>query len=46
MTWQFFERFCDEAYAIVDERDARFKKATGFRGRLDQQKIEQLLTAL
>jgi hypothetical protein len=46
MTWQFFERFCDEAYAIVDERDAQFKKATGFGGRLDQQKIEQLLTAV
>lgn len=43
MTWRFLDRFCDEAYAMVDARDAEFKKATGMGGRLDYERIEALL---
>lgn len=46
MTWRFFARFSDEAYAIVDARDAKFKKATGLGGALDHEKLRQMLSQL
>jgi hypothetical protein len=44
MTWRFFARFCDEAYAIVDARDAQFKKATGLGGSLDHALLRRMLS--
>lgn len=41
MTWAFVERYCDEAYAIVD----RFNTAKKRRG-LNRRKIEEFLRAL
>jgi hypothetical protein len=43
MTWAFFERFCDEAYAIVDARDAALKRAAGVRGALDMKALRARL---
>jgi hypothetical protein len=39
MTWAFFERCCDEAYAMVDARDAALKRAAGVGGRLDLDRL-------
>lgn len=33
-----------EAYAIVDARDAKFKKATGLAGALDEKKLNEMLS--
>jgi len=41
MTWSFFDKYCDEAYAIVDEVD----KKKGKPG-IDVQKLMQLLNSL
>ena len=43
MTWAFFARFCDEAYAMVDARDVALKRATGVRGALDMQRLRARL---
>jgi hypothetical protein len=43
MTWAFFERFCDEAYAIVDARDAALKRAAGVRGALNMELLRARL---
>jgi hypothetical protein len=44
MTWRFFTRFCDEAYALVDARDAMFKKATASGGALDAKLLHTMLS--
>lgn len=46
MTWGFFERYCDEAYVMVDARDAALKKAAGVRGALDLAYLRERLSAL
>jgi hypothetical protein len=43
MTWRFFKRFCDEAYALIDARDSKFKTATGVGGRIDHDRLDELL---
>jgi hypothetical protein len=46
MTWAFLERYCDEAYAMVDARDAALRKAAGVRGALDVAYLRDRLAAL
>ncbi len=46
MTWAFFERCCDEAYAMVDARDAALRKAAGVGGALDLRRVRASLEAL
>jgi hypothetical protein len=46
MTWAFLERYCDEAYAMVDARDTAMKKAVGLRGALDVELLRERLRAL
>jgi len=46
MTWAFLERYCDEAYAMVDARDAALRKAAGVRGALDLAHLRERLSAL
>jgi hypothetical protein len=43
MTWKFFDRFSDEAYATIDARDPRFKKVTRVGGTLDYDRLDALL---
>lgn len=43
MTWAFFERCCDEAYAAVDARDAALRRAAGVRGALDLPRLQRRL---
>jgi hypothetical protein len=43
MTWAFFERFCDEAFAMIDARDAALKKAAAVRGALDMPRLRERL---
>ena len=46
LSWRFFDRYCDEAYAIVDEKDAELKKAIRSGGKLDYALLDrQLKTA-
>ena len=46
MTWAFFDRHCDEAYAMVDARDEALKRAAGVRGALDLPLLRERLSAL
>ena len=46
MTWAFLERYCDEAYAMVDARDAALRRAAGVRGALDLAHLRERLSAL
>ena len=39
MTWAFFDKYCDEAYAIVDDKDSAKSK-------LDVQKLLDALNSL
>ena len=39
MTWAFFDKYCDEAYAIVDDKDSAKSK-------LDVQKLVDALNSL
>lgn len=41
MTWAFFDKYCDEAYAIIDAKDTPKKKRL-----LSQKKINSFLAAL
>jgi hypothetical protein len=41
MTWEFFDKYCDEAYAIVDELDSKKGKPG-----IDVQKLMELLNSL
>lgn len=41
MTWAFIDKYCDEAYAIIDAADTAKKKRV-----LDQKKLEAFLAAL
>ncbi len=43
MTWAFFERFCDEAYAIVDARDEALRRLAALGGALDLDRLAQRL---
>ncbi len=43
MTWAFFERYCDEAYAMVDARDEALKRAARVRGTLDLEHLRRRL---
>jgi hypothetical protein len=43
MTWAFFERYCDEAYAAVDARDEWLKRAARVRGALDMAHLRRRL---
>jgi hypothetical protein len=43
MTWAFFERYCDEAYAMIDARDAAARDLLGLEGELDHQRLDALL---
>jgi hypothetical protein len=43
LTWRFFDRYCDEAYAMVDARDAKRRKAGSLGGKLDYQLLDQEL---
>ena len=40
MTWAFLDKYCDEAYTIIDAADTAKKRA------LDTKRIESFLTAL
>ena len=47
MTWAFFERCCDEAYAMVDARDVAAKRPrSSARGELDVAGLRERLVAL
>jgi hypothetical protein len=41
MTWEFFDKYCDEAYAIVDTMDAFMENSP-----VDVNKLEEYLTAV
>jgi hypothetical protein len=43
MTWAFFERYCDEAYAMVDAPDDADVRAAQERGRIDADLLRQKL---
>ena len=44
MTWAFFDRYSDEAYAIIDAKDRRSKEALALGGALDHARVDDLLT--
>jgi hypothetical protein len=46
MTWDFFDRYSDEAYTVVDAHDAAMKRAAGISGALDQNRLKALLEAV
>jgi hypothetical protein len=41
MTWAFFDKYCDEAYAIIDAVNTRKKRRA-----LDERKIRSFLASL
>jgi hypothetical protein len=43
MTWAFFERYCDEAYAMVDAPDGPHPSGGADRGAIDRDRLRELL---
>jgi hypothetical protein len=43
MTWAFLDRYCDEAYVIVDARDGILRRRAGVPGRLDHARLRRAL---
>jgi hypothetical protein len=41
MSWKFFDRYCDEAYAVIDAADTLKKQQL-----LDEKKIDTFLAGL
>lgn len=46
MTWAFYARCCDEAYAMIDARDEWLKRSEGVRGALDRKRLRERIAQL